>query len=91
LAKNPCAFMVARQGNFAAVKNGPNQGLPDSPETARQAVSQYHMELIKAAGGRFANNDPGLLCEISPLISYNGENLTDLVNGKQFSLPLHLK
>ena len=93
LAQNPCAFMVKREGNFAAVKNGPNQGLPDSPETARQAVTQYHMSLIQAAGGSFEIGgrigSAAPLRDI-PLISYNGEGLSDLVKGKRFKLPLYL-
>eukprot|EP00474_Spongospora_subterranea_P003045 CRZ03503.1 hypothetical protein [Spongospora subterranea] len=91
LAKNPCAFMVKRQGNFSAVKNGPGKQLPDSPDTARDDVSQYHMSLIQAAGGSFTNPNDHKLCEISPLISYNGENLEPHVKGKVFTLPLHLK
>jgi len=97
-ADNVAILEVDRELEFSPLKNGPNEGLSDSPETCRQDLSRVCKLYIKQAGGRFTNeNDNGKpaieqpLCEISPLLSYAGEGLEELVKDKEFTLPLLLQ
>jgi UDP-N-acetylglucosamine/UDP-N-acetylgalactosamine diphosphorylase len=87
LASSTCAYMVERKGEFTAVKNAPGRNLPDSPDTARQDVNQFHRELIHLAGGTVTGDG---IMEISPLISYAGEDLAKVVKGKTFATPMNL-
>jgi len=84
------AFAVSREGEFSPVKNAPNQSLPDSPDTARVDVSRYHKMLAKKAGATFENEADNALFELSPLVSYDGEDLQHL-DGQRFKLPFHLQ
>ena len=42
LASSTALFEVRREEEFAPVKNAPGQGLPDSPDTARDAILALH-------------------------------------------------
>lgn len=83
---------VCRNEEFAPIKNAPGSA-KDSPDTARALLSQLHRRYIENAGGKIEDNsdDKLNLCEISPLISYHGEGLEEIVKGKTFSLPLNLE
>lgn len=87
---------VPRESNFTAVKNAPKPGAQDSPLTARQALSEYHISLVEKAGGKVVRDvslpmyDEKNLFEISPLVTYEGEGLAALVNGKTFTTPYYL-
>jgi UDP-N-acetylglucosamine/UDP-N-acetylgalactosamine diphosphorylase len=82
---------VDRTMEFSPLKNGPNEGLPDSPETCRRDLSRVSKLYIERRGGRFTNGDnESLLCEVSPLLSYGGEGLEPIVKDKVFTLPLYL-
>lgn len=53
---------------------------PDSPQTALQALGKLHQSWILEAGGMFeatklAGDREDAKCEISPLVSYDGEDL----------------
>jgi len=76
---NVAAFEVPREGEFSPVKNA--DGI-DSPATARNEMSGYHKKLAQQAGATFTSTDG--LFEISPLISYQGENL-EFLKGKSLS------
>jgi len=76
---NVVAFEVPREGEFTPVKNA--DGI-DSPESARNELSAYHKKLAQQAGATFTSTDG--LFEISPLLSYQGENLAFL-KGKSLS------
>lgn len=63
----------------------------DSAVSAREDLSRLHQKYIVAAGGKIEQGPAGSLCEISALLSYGGEGLEPLVQGKTFTLPLYLK
>ena len=98
-AQRLLAFNTVREEEFSPVKNATGS---DSPESARRHVSALHKHWIEGAGGRVHNvsppasaaavvgSSPDLLCEVSPLLSYEGEDLAPLVANKDFTLPLHL-
>ncbi|EDV99053.1 GH13251 [Drosophila grimshawi] len=76
---------VPRDEEFSALKNADAAG-KDCPSTARADLHRLHRKYIKDAGGMVH----GEICEISPLVSYAGENLARLVGGKSFTSPVHL-
>jgi len=81
------ALEVIRSEEFSPLKNSEKEAT-DNPKTCREHLSVLHAKWITSAGGKFLNSG---LCEISPLLSYEGEALGELVSGKEFSLPLHLQ
>ena len=73
LSKNMAILEVERNDEFAPVKNAP--GSPsDSPDTARDMLSNLAKKWLRDAGCVFYIKDDGL-CEVSPLTSYAGEGL----------------
>ncbi|XP_014239928.1 UDP-N-acetylhexosamine pyrophosphorylase-like protein 1 [Cimex lectularius] len=85
---NLVVWEVDREEEFSAVKNGEGAA-KDTPITARKDVFALHRKLVERAGGRFDTQGP-VVVEISPLLSYAGEELERIVKGKTFSSPLHL-
>lgn len=80
------AMEVPRDVEFSALKNADSAG-KDCPSTARNDLYRLHKKFIEAAGGIVHGDE----CEISPFISYAGENLTTLVAGKSFTSPVFLR
>lgn len=80
------AFEVQRDEEFSPLKNADSVG-KECATTARNDIYRYHKKLIENAGGIVHGEE----CEISPLLSYAGEGLVQLVNGKTFTSPVYLK
>ena len=73
---------VEREDEFSPLKNAP--GSPsDTPETCRANCLKRATAWVVANGGRLAT--PDTLVEISPLASYAGEGLADVVRGVTYS------
>lgn len=79
------AVAVEREDEFSPLKNAESAGR-ECASTARQDVFRYHKKLIQQAGG-IVDSD---ICEISPLVTYGGEGLKSIVQGKTFSSPVYL-
>ncbi|KAJ2942429.1 hypothetical protein O0L34_g16034 [Tuta absoluta] len=87
-AKNFICLEVARDVEFSALKNA-DSAKKDCPSTARDDLLRLHRRYIREAGGIIEDH---VDIEISPLLSYGGENLEDLVKDEVFTIsPFHLK
>lgn len=62
----------------------PTGSASDSPDTARAALLSLHVGWVKAAGGAVACAEG---VEVSPLLSYGGEGLGQVVGGKSYDTP----
>ena len=81
-------LVVEREDEFAPVKNGPGSEA-DSPDTARQLLTEYHMKLFTEAGGQFSGEGD---FEIDTLLTYDGEGLEQLAKERApFQLPGYLR
>jgi UDP-N-acetylglucosamine/UDP-N-acetylgalactosamine diphosphorylase len=79
---------VVREEEFAPVKNAP--GSPsDSPDTARAYLSTLAKKWVTDSGG-ILKGDVESMCEVSPLTSYGGEGLEELVKDKELVCPFSL-
>lgn len=87
-AKNFICLEVARDVEFSALKNAESVK-KDCPSTAREDLFHLHRKYVRQAGGIIEDD---IDVEISPLLSYGGENLEELVKNEVFSIsPFHLK
>lgn len=87
--KRLAVWEVQRDEEFSALKNADIPGGKDNPRTARTDVFSLHRRFVESAGGKFEKDN--IECEISPLLSYAGEALNHLVDGKVFNSLLELK
>lgn len=76
---------VPRGSEFSALKNSDDAG-KDCPATAKRDLLALHKRYIEKAGGIVEGEE----VEISPLISYAGEDLDGVVRGKVFKSPMVL-
>lgn len=95
LSERMAVFSGKRDDEFAPVKNAPGSPV-DSPDTARAYLSNQAMSWVEKAGGVLLKKPPTenegegeeeIICEISPLTSYDGEGLEELVKGKEIDCP----
>lgn len=84
------ALEIKREDEFSPLKNSENEP-NDNPRTCRINLSNLHKNYVRRAGGSFNNDNDENLFEISPLVSYSGENLENIVKGKVFDLPYILE
>lgn len=77
---------VPRDSEFSALKNSDDVG-KDCPSTAKRDLLALHKKYIVKAGG-VVNCDE---VEISPLLSYAGEDLEDVVKDRVFNSPTVLQ
>jgi len=77
---------VPREVEFSALKNADSAG-KDCPSTARADIYRLHKKYIELAGGQVSGDE----VEISPLLSYEGENISDRVKGKILKAPIYLE
>ncbi|KAL1921069.1 uncharacterized protein VTP21DRAFT_11704 [Calcarisporiella thermophila] len=73
---------VERQDEFSPLKNAPGSNV-DCPETSRRDILQQHLRFVNKAGAT-VEGDGDL--EISPLVTYSGEGLSQL-HGKTIKTP----
>lgn len=80
-----------REEEFSPLKNSDNPKKKDTPQTARESLYKLHSAYVERAGGRIKGSADGpSVCEISPLLSYAGENLESVVGDKVFESPVCL-
>lgn len=90
-SKNLVVWEVEREHEFAALKNS-NAEKTENPYTSCLALYNLHKSYIEQAGGQVTPDAGGnIVCEISPSISYDGEGLKLIVNGKTFLSPILLE
>ncbi|KAI8646632.1 nucleotide-diphospho-sugar transferase [Parasitella parasitica] len=83
---------VDRLDEFSPLKNAPGTGV-DCPETSRRDIVAQHVRFIEAAGGKVEHDGDfeKLQFELSPLVSYSGEGLSEIVKGKTIKTPAIIK
>jgi UDP-N-acetylglucosamine/UDP-N-acetylgalactosamine diphosphorylase len=84
-AENFATVEVPRETEFSALKNADSAG-KDCASTARKDVYNLHRKYVEQCGGVVDVEE----IEISPLVSYAGEGLKSLVQGKTFTKPTYL-
>lgn len=89
LSTNMVLFEAKREEEFAPVKNAPGTAT-DSPDSAREMISAQAKRWARAEGAQIVEGDGTGLCEVSPLVSYGGEDLKKRVGIKKLEVPFHL-
>ncbi len=80
LAQRACCMEVAREEEFAPVKN--KEG-PDSPDTARRALIDLHRTWLEKAG---VEVPPDTKVEISPLFALTPEETAEKLRNRQVAI-----
>ncbi|XP_069790971.1 UDP-N-acetylhexosamine pyrophosphorylase-like protein 1 [Narcine bancroftii] len=104
-SKKFAVFDVLREDEFSPLKNAESAVAKDTPSTARRALLWQHYRWAVRAGAHFLDHnnsripvltqlrevdDPPAICEISPLISCEGEDLEERLKDREFHPPLLL-
>ncbi|KAI9027483.1 nucleotide-diphospho-sugar transferase [Phycomyces nitens] len=81
---------VDRKDDFSPLKNAPGSG-SDCPETSRRDIVSQHVRFIEAAGGKVVGEHSDdldkLQFELSSWVTYSGEGLREIVEGKTITAP----
>ncbi|XP_047426694.1 UDP-N-acetylhexosamine pyrophosphorylase-like protein 1 [Mugil cephalus] len=99
-SRNFVVFEVVREDEFSPLKNA-DGAATDSPTTARNSLLAQHCRWATSAGatlldehGNTASVSAGdtnpAQCEITPLVSYFGEGLEQLLKGRTLKTPFYL-
>jgi len=89
-ADNFVIWEVKREEEFSSLKNA-DTAEKENPTTCRNSIFSLHRRFIQEAGGSVETNGTPVICEISPLVSYAGEDLEKLVSQKKFKPPVLLR
>lgn len=84
-SKNFVMWEVPRYSEFSALKNSDDVG-KDCPSTAKRDLLTLHKKYLLDAGATVIGEE----VEISPLLSYAGENLEEIVKNKTLNSPMVL-
>lgn len=90
-APSTALFEVLREEEFAPVKNANGSNF-DTPDSARLLLLRLHARWVVAAGGFLTHSVPlyATGVEVSPLVSYAGENLEPICRGRTFHAPCEI-
>mmetsp|Transcript_33653 Transcript_33653/g.81431 ORF Transcript_33653/g.81431 Transcript_33653/m.81431 type:complete len:656 (-) Transcript_33653:79-2046(-) len=85
-------YCVSRGEEYAKLSLKPGF---ESPKLAAGVLARAHQQWISNAGGRFvgdiqAGNDKTDRCEVSPFVSYAGEDLLGHFSAAELALPLYV-
>ncbi|CAF0969476.1 unnamed protein product [Adineta ricciae] len=90
-SKTFAVWEVRREDEFSPLKN--ESGAKDTAATCRRDLMLQHVRWLQQAGADLPNDiekhidTTGKTCEISPLVSYAGEDL-EFANGRKLDLPI---
>ena len=84
LASKTCCVETAREEEFSPVKN---KNGPDSPETARKAMTRLHRQWLRQAG---INAPSGTKVEISPLFALDRDDFISKASNREISVSRNL-
>lgn len=87
-AKNFLIWEVPREMEFSPLKNSDNDK-KETPTTCRNDLYDEHMRWLKNAGAILESEEMSF--EISPLVSYSGEDLSEIVSSRVLKGPLHIE
>ncbi|KAJ5096300.1 hypothetical protein NUU61_005656 [Penicillium alfredii] len=80
---------VRREDEFSPLKNARGTG-EDDPDTSRRDIMNQGQRWIEKAGGVVITDGEAFGVEVSPLISYGGENL-EFLKGREIKAPAILE
>ncbi len=86
---NSVVWECLREEEFSPLKNADAPGTKDTPTTSRLALLSLHREYLRRSGATIepvgGEGDAEFAVEISPLVSYAGENLEARVGGQTYT------
>ncbi|XP_037835514.1 UDP-N-acetylhexosamine pyrophosphorylase-like protein 1 [Kryptolebias marmoratus] len=102
-SRNFVVFEVIRKDEFSPLKNT-DGAASDTPTSVRTSLMDQHRRWVCSAGASLLDEDGNIVgpetsessdqhpvkCEISPLVSYFGEGLEQLLKGKKLQTPFVL-